>query len=274
MSNAIYQPYGRAKEYTRWACNLHVGCENACTYCFNKRGVLSAAAGGNTARLKKCFKDEDDAYLTFVSELSRYRKEIIRDGGLLFSFTTDPCLPATLKLTFRCIAYATGWKVPCLVLTKRADWILHNPGMADVLNFANGLLAVGYTLTGCDEMEPSASPNDDRIEAMRVLKEAGIRTFASIEPVIDFGRSLEMIRKSAPWCNHFKVGLLSGNRHAYDMYRMPGDLETFVKEANAAARAHGRTVYWEKSVTQIIGHEISDPCCVGADYKLSNTIRL
>lgn len=270
MSKAIYQPDGRAREYSRWACNLHVGCDNACTYCFNKRGILSTTLGGNVAHLKKCFKDDEDAYLSFVSELSRQKDDIIRNGGLLFSFTTDPCLPATLPLTFRCIAYATGWKVPCLVLTKRADWILDDPRVAGTLNLASSLLAVGFTLTGCDELEPFASPNDDRIEAMRILKEKGIRTFASIEPVIDFDKSLEMIRRSSPWCDHYKVGLISGNRHAYDKYRMPDDLEVFVGEVNKLAEQYGKTVYWKKSVTQALGHEISAVCSVDAGHDIFN----
>ena len=270
MSKAIYQPDGRAKEYSRWACNLHVGCDNACSYCFNKRGVLSTTLGGNVAHLKKCFKDDEDAYLSFVSELSRQKDDIIRNGGLLFSFTTDPCLPTTLGLTFRCIAYATAWKVPCLVLTKRTDWILDSPGMSVIPRTANGILAVGFTLTGRDDLEPCASPNGDRIEAMRLLKEAGFRTFASIEPVIEFEKSLEMIRRSAPWCDHYKVGLISGNRHAYDKYRMPDDLEAFVGEVNQIAGQYGKTVYWKKSVTQVLGHEVAAPCSVDAGYDIFN----
>ena len=30
----IYQPKGRALEYSELACNLYIGCANGCTYCF------------------------------------------------------------------------------------------------------------------------------------------------------------------------------------------------------------------------------------------------
>ena len=34
--NPIYKPSGRAAEYAKLACNLYTGCNNGCTYCFNK----------------------------------------------------------------------------------------------------------------------------------------------------------------------------------------------------------------------------------------------
>lgn len=37
----IYQPQGAAGEYAKWAINLYHGCSNGCTYCYNRRGVLS-----------------------------------------------------------------------------------------------------------------------------------------------------------------------------------------------------------------------------------------
>lgn len=274
MGKVIYRPHGKAKEYSNWACNLYVGCDNACTYCFNKRGVLSGTMGGNVARLKKCIKDEDDAYLTFVSELSRHRKDVIRDGGLLFSFSTDPCLPGTIGLTFRCVEYAVKWGVRCRILTKRADWI--NDGAQSWLSRVRLLrdyVAVGFTLTGMDGLEPGASPNEERIRAMRALKEAGVTTFASIEPVVDFGRSLEMVRQSVGSCDHYKVGLLSGDKDAYDRKTVVTELEGFIYEVDELLTEAKRTVYWKKSVTGMLGYEISDPCCVGADYDLFNTKR-
>ena len=41
----IYQPQGAAGEYAKWAINLYHGCSNGCTYCYNRRGVLSHVFG-------------------------------------------------------------------------------------------------------------------------------------------------------------------------------------------------------------------------------------
>ena len=150
MSKVIYQPSGKAKEYSPWACNLYVGCSNDCSYCFNKRGVLGKVAGGPVAKLKSGIKDEDQAFDIFLSELKRYKDRIIRDGGLMFSFTTDPCLPRTLPLTMACVSAATGMDVPCHILTKCADWILRDKTWTDAMTVSRDLLNVGFTLTGRD----------------------------------------------------------------------------------------------------------------------------
>ena len=61
-------------------------------------------------------------------------------------------------------------------------------------------------------MEPGASTNLGRIRAMKELHSAGISTWASIEPVIDPDLSFEMIREMAGFCDHYKIGILSGKK--------------------------------------------------------------
>lgn len=271
MSKAIYQPSGKAREYSRWACNLYVGCSNDCTYCFNKRRVLGTVMGGPKATLKRCFKDEQEAYEVFLKELEKKKDAIIRDGGLLFSFTTDPFLPETAALTVRCVAEATLRRIPCSILTKCTGWTdisFTNLTMRATLWHCKDYVSIGFTLTGCDELEPGASTNSERIKAMRDLHEDGFKTFASIEPVIDFDKSFDMIRRTADFCDHYKIGLLSGDKHAYDGYEMPYRLDTFIYEVNELLSMKGKTVYWKDSVRTAIKHPITDPCCVGPDFSL------
>lgn len=52
---AIYNPSGKAGEYSYWACNFYVGCSNGCTYCYCKKGILAGAMGQDKPQLKKCF---------------------------------------------------------------------------------------------------------------------------------------------------------------------------------------------------------------------------
>ena len=47
---------------------------------------------------------------------------------------------------------------------------------------------------------------------MKELHSAGISTWASIEPVIDPDLSFEMIREMAGFCDHYKIGILSGKK--------------------------------------------------------------
>ena len=268
MGKAIYQPTGKAKEYSRWACNLYVGCSNDCSYCFNKRGVLGTIMGDTVPKLKTCFKNKQEAFETYMRELKRNRDRIINDGGLLFSFSTDPCLPETLPLTMACVSVATGMDIPCQILTKCAQWVLKDGTWTDGMSVSRDLVAVGFTLTGRDDLEGGASTNMDRIEAMRILHGKGYRTFASIEPVIDFEKSLEMIRLSEPWCDLFKIGLLSGDRNAYDKYSMSEDLEAFVYEVDELLTIKKKPVYWKKSVRERLVTPVTDPCCIDNDYNI------
>ena len=278
MNNAIYQPRGKAREYSQWACNLYVGCSNDCSYCFNKRGVLGPVLGGTVPTLKKAFKNEEDAFETFI-KLNQHRDAIIRDGGLLFSFSTDPCLPETIDLTMMCVSFATGMDVPCHILTKRSDWILGKGSYAlkfptdklvylETLRSLKDHVSVGFTITGHDELEQNADLNYNRIMAMKGLHAFGIKTFASIEPVITFERAAEYIRYAVPWCDLFKIGLLSGNKDAYSNYEMPQDLESFVHEVNELLTLKGKPVYWKRSVTDQLSYPLTDPCCVAQDFNI------
>ena len=236
----IYQPSGKAAEYSRWAANLYNGCSNGCCYCYNNHGITSGVVGGETVRLKKSLGDEKTAEQIFLAELAKWRDAIIADGALHFNFVSDPCLPQTIELNWKCINYALSQGVQCQVLTKRADW-QGLPAVQGALEFKQ-LIRVGFSLTGCDELEPGASPNEERIRAMRELHNAGIATWASIEPIIDPQKSLDMVARTLNYCDHYKIGILSGKK-SYT----PDQIRQFVGMVNAL---NPRSVYWKKSLLE------------------------
>ena len=237
----IYQTSGKAAEYSPWAANFFNGCSHNCAYCYNNHGITSGVLGGETVRLKKSLIDETTAYDIFCKELDKYREAIIADGALHFNFVSDPCLPQTIKLNWKCINYALSQKVPCQVLTKRADWLDHPEEVQKALMFKS-LLRVGFSLTGCDELEPGANTNEERLLAMRELHNAGISTWASIEPIIDPKKSLAMIQQTIDCCDHYKIGVLSGKK-AYG----PWEIRKFIHEVNAL---NPRSVYWKQSLLE------------------------
>jgi len=209
---AIYQPKGPAGEYAEWACNFYVGCSNDCSYCYCKKGVLGHVMGGLIPTLKKCFKDEADALKIFEKELKLNLLEL-QKHGLFFTFTSDPFLPETTLLTQQAARLCLINDVPVKFLTKRADW--HIDALIRELNEnqtiwnyepKKHLLAFGFTLTGHDELEPNASTNAERIEAMKKLHNAGFKTFASIEPIIDLNSSMEMIQQTIGFCEMGTAG--------------------------------------------------------------------
>ena len=267
---AIYNPSGKAGEYSYWACNFFTGCSNDCDYCYCKRGVMSSV-WSTTPKLKKCFKDEKHAFEIFKKELKANLSEL-QKHGLFFSFTTDPLLSECSDLTWEAVMMAMENDVPVKLLTKVVGvWICQ---IIENLNPSwRNLIAFGFTLTGHDELEPNASPNAERIKAIQLLHDAGFKTWASIEPIIDFESSKEMIRKTAGYCDLYKIGLKSGKK--YDK----NELLEFIEYCNSVyiteckAGFYRQANYFKDTLlrqAEIIRENLPTNC-VGRDYNIFNT---
>ena len=264
---AIYNPSGKAGEYSEWACNFHIGCSNDCTYCYLKKGRSAKVLGGIEPKLKKCFTNETHALMTFKIELLKNLAEI-KNHGLFFTFTSDPLLEETRDLTMKAVVFCNENNVPVKLLTKRADIVNLIEAFADKHRLNRSLIAVGFTLTGHNELEPSASTNEHRICTMETLKAYGYRTFASIEPIIDFKSSLEIIETTKGFCNLFKIGLESGKK-----YDKKEALEFYVKVNLMLSCRSEAKAYWKDSFLKLLKTN-RETCLanfystVGRDYNL------
>lgn len=218
---AIYNPSGKAGEYSYWACNFYTGCSNGCDYCYCKKGILAKVMGGDVPVLKKCFRDEEHALEVFKKELTQNLSEL-QKYGLFFSFTTDPMVAETCELTFKAVGFCVSNRVPVKILTKKTTFLSHFH-TKECRDFLKDYVAIGFTLTGFDERESGASSNLHRVAAMNILHKDGFKTWASIEPVIDIPQSLAMINLSSGSCDLYKVGLMSGKRYS------KSDLQAFVQ---------------------------------------------
>jgi DNA repair photolyase len=296
MSKALKilsRPKGNAEEYGRWSVNAFVGCPHGCEYCYLKKGPSGAYLGQDKPVLKKGVVNDEHAYHLAMAEIIENRDEIIRDGGLFMTFTSDPCAEQTRYLSLS-IAHDASYQmhIPVMILTKNATFLDIDPYDSKLLGIdkteewrrsipfyhtGNGRLsfidnphfttdadpiAFGFTLTGHDELEPKASPNTDRINALQRLTERGFKTWASIEPVIDFPSSLDMIYQALnAGCEHFKIGLLTNNTRvvrkdfhigeyqfkAYDVIDCMHFIEDVMRLTSGKA-----TVYWKQSVRDLL----------------------
>lgn len=238
-TSLIYEPAGRAHEYSPWACNLYRGCSNLCSYCYNRKGVMSSMLGGDTPVLKK-----NASLAQFKVELYKYKDQILAAGkGLFFNFVSDPCLKETVQLNWNCILHAVKNSVPCVILTKRADF-LDVPVVKEVMEKYPSMITIGFSLTGHDNEEPGASPTDERIASMKEIHDQGVKTFSSLEPVISISGSRSMIQKTLGFCDHYKIGLLNGAKRSYTAE----DVITFYNEVNNL----GLDVYWKDSVIEVL----------------------
>lgn len=204
----IYRPKGRAVEYSHLAINHYVGCSHGCGYCY-------VPAVTKNYRFHAEQSVRKDVLYQLRREAPNYAGSNER---VLLSFTCDPYQPLddTEQITRKVLEILRKNNIPFQILTKggtRAgrDFELYGPH--DV--FAT-------TLTFLDEQdsrreEPNAAIPRSRILALEMAKQKGIETWASLEPVIDVNQSLEIIRHTHQFVDHFKIGKLNYNERARDI---------------------------------------------------------
>lgn len=261
---AIYNPNGKAGEYSNWACNFYVGCSNGCEYCYCKKGILKAVMGMDKPQLKKCFKNEEHALLIFKTELLA-NIEDVRKHGIFFTFTSDPMLKETIELTQDAIGFCHYHNVPVKILTKTTWWV--DDLLLDENTYHDhrkDLITYGFTLTGHDELEHGASTNIERVVAISKLSNAGFKTWASIEPIIDFESAKDCIKATFGHCDLYKVGLMSGKK--YDAI----DAQTFVEWLNELTDSNYPKIYLKESLQKLTGYRNEDLEInfVGRDYNV------
>ena len=94
----LSRPKKNAEEYGKWAVNPYLGCPHDCVYCYRNTGPGKKVIGGSAVRLKKGVVNEEHAYHLAMAEIIEHKDEIIRDGGLFMTFTSDPFLRETRSL--------------------------------------------------------------------------------------------------------------------------------------------------------------------------------
>ena len=240
---AIYNPQGKAGEYSQWACNFFMGCSHNCDYCYCKRGFMSRLWSRHP-RIKKGLKDIKTAMRIFEKELLK-NLPALQKSSLFFTFSSDPFLPESAELTWQAMLLALRYDVPVQLLTKRADFINHSSCIA--MEKFRDKVAFGFTLTGHDEREPGASTNLARVKAMRSLHLRGFKTFASIEPVIDVEHSLSIIKPTIGYCDLYKIGLMSGGGVKYNAI----DVLLFVQTIHEMLPETSK-IYWKESIRKLV----------------------
>jgi len=244
MKSAIYAPAGPAREYCSLAVNLYAGCTHGCLYCY-----VPLIVHKNRAEFHKSANPR----LT-VNEIVR-AAESMRDNKqpIMLSFTSDPYQPAEedYRRTRDAMLALRDNDLHFSVLTKggelaRQDFSLYRPGDS-----------FGATLTFLDEQksrqyEPGAAPPMERLENLMLAHDAGIKTWVSLEPVIDQFSTMACIIAAAPWVDHFKIGKLNYCPELAIPETMPWP--RYLQEVMSIFRQKKAGFYIKKSLAGYIGH--------------------
>lgn len=229
----IYEPSGKAGEYSPLALNLYNGCTHGCVYCYAPM-VLK--------RDKFGFRSRVYPRPGILDLVRRDAQEYARVGDtrpVLLCFTCDPYWPGEdeEKLTRETLGIFKEHGVSFHVLTKgglRAvrDLDLYKPGDQFAVTLTTLNRHDSYAL------EPGAAFPDDRIEALRQFHAAGVRTWVSLEPVLYPEGTLALIRATADIVDLYKVGRLNYSPKANEI-----DWGSFGRSAVALLDELGKDYY-------------------------------
>jgi len=224
----IYEPKGRAREYAALACNVYSGCDHRCTYCY---------APSATRRNRDNFAISSTRP-DFIRKLKREAKQRWLDcttERILLSFTCDPYQHLDVKeqMTRQILEVLKARDLNVQILTKGGFRALRD---IDLLT-PNDAFACSLTLLNDKqslEWEPAAALPNERIYSLLRYHEAGIPTWASLEPVLDPAASLQIIRETHTFVDLFKVGKLNYHplANTIDWRKFACDAVELLKELN------------------------------------------
>ena len=236
----IYEPRGRAREYSPWALNYYNGCDHGCRYCY-------------VPAIKKQTREEYGARVSARKDVIAHLIGDLKSGvnkQVLLSFAGDPYCKyndgARLTTQVRCLFLI--YKTPVAILTKGGKRSLQD---LPIIEQFGPNIKVGATACLMDEAarvetEPGAAPTSERLDALRSFNDAGVRTWLSMEPVIEPRQSIEIIKQTRDYVDEYKLGKLN---HQPDR-EAEIDWSSYLKDALDLLRGADKMIYVKKDLVE------------------------
>lgn len=236
----IYEPRGKAREYSELACNLYKGCSHACIYCY---------APGATFTARETFSSH--SYIRprplILQDLAKDAEKMAGDHrSILLSFTSDAYQPAEkdFQVTRKALGIMALYGLRPQILTKGGPWAINRD--MDLLRKSNAIWAASLTSDQTKESlewEPGAALPDERIAALKIAKAAGLQTWVSFEPVINPEAVYRLIDQTHSFVDLYKVGKLNYHPHAKTI-----DWTAFLVEVEKRLDHYGKQRYIKKDL--------------------------
>jgi len=235
---AIYQPSGAAREYSPLALNYIKGCDHGCVYCYVPKMMKRFDAGYVHSNV---YMKEEKALLKELA--ASFKKFRFSEKQVFLSFLTDPYshFNNDTKLTRRVLEMLLENSIPVSILSKGGNNILQD---LDIIKAFGKNIQVGGSLTFTNETdslkwEKNSSMPTERFETLKTLHENGIRTWASMEPVIYPEQSLEIMELTSGYVDGYKIGKLNH----FPRHEEKFDWAKFLNDSISVMRKNDKTFY-------------------------------
>lgn len=208
--NPIYEPRGKALEYAPLACNLFSGCSHKCAYCY-------CPAIMHTTLDKWSEKPEPrkDVITCLERQLS---KNSFSGKRVLLSFMSDPYHSEdAAKITRQALDLFELHGVSVDVLTKNPSNAILDYDIFMRNDWRIATTAVFVSDEMRESFEPGAPSVISRFEAIRKAHDLGIKTWLSIEPILDHNEALRVIELFAGCVDLVKIGRWNHDKRASEI---------------------------------------------------------
>lgn len=200
---SIYEPKGKAREYSPLALNIYNGCDHNCVYCYVKTGMSFVRCDNNDVTVKK----------DLIKYLEKDCKNNIINKQVLLSFTGDPYCKKDkeLEITKQVLEILYKYNVPTAILSKGGFRILRD---LELFKKFGNMIKVGATLTFDNNIdsiknESGGAIPEERIETLKILYENGVKTWVSLEPVFSVEQTMNLMELTKNYVNEYKIGKLN-----------------------------------------------------------------
>ncbi len=234
----IYEPKGRAREYSPLALNYYKGCTHGCKYCY----VPSMFRRFNSSYNHECV----NASVDFDKIESSAKKWQGCDKQILLSFTGDPYCGVSPNVTSEVLRILNKYGHKVAILTKGGSRVFND---IDVIKSFGDRIKIGATMTFENEKdslewESGAATPIDRLLSLERLANEGVKVWVSFEPVISTEQSLSLLRKVADFVDHVKIGKINN----YKGIDKQIDWSTFLSDAVDVCRQRNIQFYIKKDL--------------------------
>jgi len=248
--SAIYQPSGAAREYSPLALNYIKGCDHGCVYCYVPK--MMKRFNKNYVHSKVYIKEESKLLKELESSAKKFKDS---ENQVFLSFLTDPysSFNKETKLTRKVLQILLNYNIPVSILTKGGFQVLDD---LDIIKQFGANIQVGASLTFTNEedslkWEKGAAIPKDRFNALKILNEQGVKTWASLEPVIFPEQSLEIMQLTSSYVDAFKIGKLNHFKKHEDKF----DWTKFLNNSIAIMRKNNKLFYIKNDLAAFANNE-------------------
>lgn len=240
----IYVPRGPAREYSPLAMNYFNGCDLGCNTCYVP--VMKKMWGAKNYIHSNVSMKNEKVLLKEIEESCKKHKNSKQQ--VFLSFLTDAYTHFNdkTKTTRKVLELLLHYNIPVSILSKAGNRILQD---LDIFKQFGDNIQIGGSLTFINpgdsfKWERGAAFPDERFEALKTLHDAGIRTWASMEPVYDADQSLAIMETTYPYVDAYKIGKLN----YYPKLEVKVNWKKFLTNSVTVMRKYDKAFYIKKDL--------------------------